>query len=437
MIDTVRINIKAGDGGNGCVSFLREKYRPHGGPNGGDGGDGGHAYLVGDSSINTLLHLKYNSTMYVDRGKHGKGKGQRGGNGEDTIIKVPIGTVVWKMLKGGEREFLTDITDDTPRLVAQGGVGGWGNTRFVSSTNQEPILAQRGERGDYIVLFLELKLLADVGLLARPNAGKSTLISRCSAAKPRIADYPFTTVEPVLGVVSTRGKDFVMMEVPGLLEGAHEGVGLGDQFLRHAERARLYVHVLDGLSEDPVADFHMINREVQEFNPALAHKPQIVVVNKMDVTEVRERRSELEQALTEAVANSPVLAVRATDTPIMFISAVTGEGIDEMLGQVLEMMENLPVEEPAEEPEGGPGLTGPDRHRPAAQPLTFHKENGVYVVESEQLERLIALADTRDYRVLLQLWREMNRLGIARRLTDAGIEAGDTIRIGRSEVEWF
>ena len=437
MIDTVRINIKAGDGGNGCVSFLREKYRPHGGPNGGDGGDGGHAYLTGDSSINTLLHLKYNSTMYVDRGKHGKGKGQRGGNGEDTIVKVPIGTVVWKMLKGGEREFLTDITDDTPRLVAQGGVGGWGNTRFVSSTNQEPILAQRGERGDYIVLFLELKLLADVGLLARPNAGKSTLISRCSAAKPRIAAYPFTTVEPVLGVVSTRGKDFVMMEVPGLLEGAHEGVGLGDQFLRHAERARLYVHVLDGLSEDPVADFHMINREVQEFNPALAHKPQIVVVNKMDVTEVRERRSELEVALNEAVANSPILASRAADTPIMFISAVTGEGIDEMLGQVLAMMDNLPVEEPAEEPEAGPGFTAPDRHRPPAQPLTFHKENGVFVVESEQLERLIALADTRDYRVLLQLWREMNRLGIARRLTDAGIEAGDTIRIGRSEVEWF
>ncbi len=437
MIDTVRINIKAGDGGNGCVSFLREKYRPHGGPNGGDGGDGGHAYLVGDSSINTLLHLKYNSTMYVDRGKHGKGKGQRGGNGDDTIVKVPIGTVVWKMLKGGEREFLTDITDDTPRLVAQGGVGGWGNTRFVSSTNQEPILAQRGERGDYIVLFLELKLLADVGLLARPNAGKSTLISRCSAAKPRIAAYPFTTVEPVLGVVSTRGKDFVMMEVPGLLEGAHEGVGLGDQFLRHAERARLYVHVLDGLSEDPVADFHMINREVQEFNPALAHKPQIVVVNKMDVTEVRERRSELEVALNEAVANSPILASRAADTPIMFISAVTGEGIDEMLGQVLAMMDNLPVEEPAEEPEAGPGFTAPDRHRPPAQPLTFHKENGVFVVESEQLERLIALADTRDYRVLLQLWREMNRLGIARRLTDAGIEAGDTIRIGRSEVEWF
>ncbi len=439
MIDTVRLNIKAGDGGNGCVSFLREKFRPRGGPNGGDGGNGGNAYIVGDGSINTLLHLKFNSTMYVDRGGHGKGKGQRGANGEDTVIKVPLGTVVWRMLRGGEREFLTDITDDTPRLVAQGGAGGWGNAHYVSPTNQEPMLSQRGERGDYVVLFLELKLLADVGLLARPNAGKSTLISRCSAAKPRIADYPFTTVEPVLGVVTTRGQDFVMMEVPGLLEGAHEGVGLGDQFLRHAERARLYVHVLDGLSEDPVADFHMINRELQEFNPALAHKPQVIAVNKIDVTEVRERQDELAAALREAAAQSPVLS-NGADTPIFFISAVSGEGVDPMLGQVIEMMERVAEHEAAmladEEPvEDAP--TRPNRRRQPAEPVSFYKDRGVYVVKSEQLERLSALADTRDYRVLLQLWREMNRLGIARKLAEAGIEPGDTIRIGRAEMEWF
>jgi GTP-binding protein len=295
---------------------------------------------VGDSSINTLLHLKYNSTMYVERGSHGKGKGQRGGNGEDTYIKVPLGTVVWTMHKGGEKDFLTDVTDEIPRLVAQGGAGGWGNAHYVSPTNQEPLLSQRGERGDYVVLFLELKLLADVGLLARPNAGKSTLISRCSAAKPRIADFPFTTVEPVLGVVNTRGQDFVMMEVPGLLEGAHEGVGLGDQFLRHAERARLYVHVLDGLSEDPVADFHMINRELQEFNPALAYKPQIIAVNKIDVTEVQERRPELAESLRQAAVESPVLP-NGADTQVFFISAVSGEGIEPMLGRVIEMMENV------------------------------------------------------------------------------------------------
>ena len=441
MIDTVRLNIKAGDGGNGCVSFLREKFRPRGGPNGGDGGNGGNAYVVGDSSLNTLLHLKYNSTMYVDRGGHGKGKGQRGGNGEDTQIKVPLGTVIWRMHKGGEKEFLTDVTDDTPRLVAQGGTGGWGNAHYVSPTNQEPMLSQRGERGEYVVLFLELKLLADVGLLARPNAGKSTLISRCSAAKPRIADYPFTTVEPVLGVVTTRGQDFVMMEVPGLLEGAHEGVGLGDQFLRHAERARLYVHVLDGLSADPVADFHMINRELQEFNPALAHKPQIIAVNKIDVTEVKERRSELADRLRQAAAESPVLP-NGADIPVFFISAVSGEGVEPMLGQVIEMKDRVAQDEAqaAAGDAGGavPGApTRPNRRRPAAEAVSFYKDRGVYVIKSEQLERLSALADTRDYRVLLQLWREMNRLGIARKLAEAGIEPGDTIRIGRAEMEWF
>ena len=437
MIDTVRVNIKAGDGGNGCVSFLREKFRPKGGPNGGDGGNGGNAYVVGDGSINTLLHLKYNSTMYVERGGHGKGKGQRGANGEDTYIKVPLGTVVWRMHRGGEKDFLTDVTDDTPRLVAQGGAGGWGNAHYVSPTNQEPILSQRGERGDYVVLFLELKLLADVGLLARPNAGKSTLISRCSAAKPRIADYPFTTVEPVLGVVTTRGQDFVMMEVPGLLEGAHDGIGLGDQFLRHAERARLYVHVLDGMSEDPVADFHMINRELQEFNPALAHKPQVIAVNKIDVTEVRDRKAELATSLLQAAAESPVLPAGA-DTPVFFISAVSGEGVDPMLGRVIEMMESLPKED--DEEAGAPesqAPTSPNRRRPAVEPISFYKDRGVYVIKSEQLERLSALADTRDYRVLLQLWREMTRLGIARRLEEAGIEPGDTIRIGRAEMEWF
>ncbi|MFQ6028588.1 MAG: GTPase ObgE [Dehalococcoidia bacterium] len=434
MIDTVRLNIKAGNGGNGCVSFLREKYRPKGGPNGGDGGDGGNAYVVGDPSLNTLLHLKFNSTFYVERGVHGKGKDMRGANGADEYIPVPLGTVVWRMDEAAGQEFLSDVTDTTPRLVARGGKGGWGNTHYVSPTNQEPILSQQGEQGESVVLFLELKLLADVGLLARPNAGKSTLISRCSAAKPRIADYPFTTVEPVLGVVSTRGKDFVMMEVPGLIEGAHDGVGLGDQFLRHAERARLYVHVLDGLSQDPIADFHMVNDELYQFNPALASKPQIVAVNKLDVTEVREYRELLKEELQQAIADSPVIPHGEVETPIFFISAVSGEGIDEMLGKVVEMMEALPPEEPSLLPEGELVASGSTRER---KPISFRKERGVYIVESEQLERLSARADTRDYRVLLQLWREMTRLGIARKLQDAGIEPGDTIRIGRAEMEWF
>ena len=433
MIDSVRINIKAGNGGNGCGSFLREKFRPRGGPNGGDGGDGGNAYIVGDPSLNTLINLKFNSTFYVERGEHGRGKDQRGANASDTSIYVPLGTIVWRIVpdSNGEKAFLADIIDETPVLVAQGGKGGWGNTHYVTSTNQTPMLSQQGGSGDWIVLFLELKLLADVGLLAKPNAGKSTLISRCSAAKPRIADYPFTTVEPILGVVSTRGRDFVMMEVPGLIEGAHEGVGLGDQFLRHAERARVYVHLIDGLSPDPVADYHMINDELRQFNPEMVVKSQIIAVSKMDVTDVRDRREELAFVLEEELTS-----INGEKPMILFISAVSGEGIDQLLGCIVELLDSLPKDVPLEvsEPElvaAGGGLPQVRRGN------SFHREGDVFVVQSEQLERLSALADMRDYRVLLQLWREMTRLGIARRLQEAGIEAGDTIRIGKAEMEWF
>jgi GTP-binding protein len=459
MIDTVRVNIKGGDGGNGCVSFLREKYKPKGGPNGGDGGNGGSAYLMGDPSLNTLLHLKFNSTFYVSRGGHGKGKEQTGANGPDTTIRVPVGTVVWRLHRGGEREFITDIVDETPRLVARGGAGGWGNAHYATSTNQEPMLSQRGQAGEYVVLFLELKLLADVGLLAKPNAGKSTLISYCSAAKPKIAAYPFTTVEPILGVVHHRDRDFVMMEVPGLLEGAHEGIGLGDQFLRHAERARVYIHLLDGLSDDPVADFRMINRELREFSPALAGKPQVIAVSKVDVTEVRELRDYLAEDLREAISREQarhlgqvegvvagdvgtsragvgtLAGSRAAQDPIFFMSGATGEGIDQLLDYVNDLLDTLPKPEDLWEPEAEP--TAPVQRRPDRRPNSFYVEKGVYVVESEALERLSALADTRDYRVLLQLWREMSRLGIARKLEEAGIEPGDTIRIGRAEMEWF
>ena len=430
MIDTVRLNIKAGNGGNGCVSFLREKYRPMGGPNGGDGGNGGSAYVCGDPSLNTLLHLKFNSTIYVVGGAHGKGKHKRGADGADTVIKVPLGTTVYALDSRGQRSLIADVVDTAPRLVARGGAGGWGNSRFVSSVNQEPVLAQKGEKGEKIILFLELKLLADVGLIARPNAGKSTLLGRCSAAKPKVAEYPFTTLDPVLGVVSSRGKDFVMMEVPGLLEGAHKGVGLGHQFLRHAERTRVYVYLIDGLSEDPVHELMMLKNELLQFNSVLADKQLMIAVNKIDVTEVRERRSELEELLVDAEAASNEAGDAAQVT---FISAATGEGVDSLLGSVVELLDTsaaqaLPVAE--EEPRAEP----PQRHK---QPETVYTEDGVYVVVSDYLERLAARADTRDQRVILQLWREMTRRGLARQLTDAGIEAGDTIRIGMVEVEWF
>ena len=428
MIDTVRLNIRAGSGGNGCASFLREKYRPKGGPNGGDGGDGGNAYLAGDPSFNTLLHIKFNSTIYCDSGGHGKGKNRRGANGKDTVVPVPLGTVVWRLNKDGSRDFLTDITGDAPYMVGRGGRGGWGNARFATSTNQEPVLAERGEKGEAAVLFLELKLLADVGLLARPNAGKSTLISRCSAAKARVADYPFTTVEPVLGVVRSGQRDFVMMEIPGLLEGAHKGVGLGHQFLRHAERARLYVHLVDGLSDDPADDYRMVRDELLRFNPELGDKRQMIVVNKLDVTEVRERRQELCGALESALHD-----MGETSGEVLFISAATGEGVDAMLGRISDVLDEMPKEQATEQEESPARSTGRSRRLPES----VRVEDGVYIVESERLERLSALADTRDQRVLLQLWREMRRTGMADKLIDEGIEVGDTIRIGEVEVEWF
>ena len=431
MIDTVRLNIRAGNGGNGCASFLREKYRPKGGPNGGDGGDGGSAYLVGDPSYNTLLHIKFNSTVYCESGGHGKGKNKRGANGKDTYVPVPIGTVVWRLNRDGSRDFLTDVHNATPFLVGRGGRGGWGNSRFATSTNQEPVLAERGEKGDGAVLFLELKLLADVGLLARPNAGKSTLISRCSAAKAKVADYPFTTVEPVLGVVRSGNSDFVMMEIPGLLEGAHKGVGLGHQFLRHAERARLYVHLIDGLSEDPAADYRMVHDELLRFNPELAGKRQLVVVNKLDVTEVREQRQEIAASL-KATAKDFEDGSASDMDEVMFISAATGEGIGAMLSRITSILEEMPKDEPS-----GDGLAVAAAPRPYRLPESVRVEDGVYVIESERLERLSALADTRDQRVLLQLWREMRRSGMAERLIEEGIEVGDTIRIGDVEVEWF
>lgn len=437
MIDTVRINVKAGNGGDGCISFLRLKYQPRGGPDGGDGGDGGSAYIVGDSSINTLLHLKYNSTFYLQRGSHGKGKNQRGANGKDTQIRVPMGTVVWRMHSDGSKDFLADITTEEAVLVARGGEGGWGNTRFVSSTNQEPMLAQSGSKGEYSVLWLEMKLLADVGLLAKPNAGKSTLISRCSAARPKVADYPFTTVEPVLGVVTHGGQDFVMMEIPGLLEGAHRGIGLGHQFLRHAERARAYVHLIDGMSDDPGGDYLMLNRELREFSPMLAAKPQVLAVSKLDTTETYELRDVIEEELRRAMVSEEGLDPSGDETPIHFISAVSGTGVDGLLGELVRILSDAPRTGLDESEWDEEGLAAATAAPPQRRPLGFYLDGDVYVVESERLERLTARADMRDYRVLLQLWREMTRLGIAQRLEEAGIEAGDTIRIGNAELEWF
>src|SRR5580704_5802047 len=324
FIDEVRILVKAGDGGNGCLAFRREKYVPRGGPSGGDCGRGGDIFLVSTEHHNTLIQFRFNPEHKAQRGRHGEGSDCTGAEGHSIDLKVPVGTVVYDEATG---ERLHDFTAPGERfLVARGGRGGKGNARFATSTHQAPTEHEPGKPGDELRLRLELKLLADVGLVGFPNAGKSTLISRISAAHPKIADYPFTTLEPNLGVVSmsddlSTPATFVVADIPGLIEGAHEGHGLGIQFLRHVERTRLLVHLVDvseGSGRDPVSDFDIVMGELKSFSESMAEKPMIVVATKLDAAQDPARIKALQKA------------VKKYKLPFMKISSVTGEGIDEL-----------------------------------------------------------------------------------------------------------
>jgi len=331
FVDEVKIHVKAGDGGRGCVSFRREKFVPMGGPDGGDGGGGGDVWFRVDNELGTLLDFRYKVHYKADSGGHGMGKKMHGKGGEDLIVRVPPGTLIHDAETG---ELLADLTEpDQQVLLLKGGMGGRGNARFVSSTNRAPRHAQPGTPGEERSLRLELKLLADVGLVGMPNAGKSTLISAVSAARPKIADYPFTTLVPNLGVVRYAGyKTFVMADIPGLIKGASEGHGLGTRFLKHVERTDLFLHLVD-LSElqtgDPLENFEMINRELRRHKPELLEKTQLVVLSKMDITEVRVRAEEV----------LPWFSSRGYR--VFPISAVTGAGIKELvtvIGRELEQM---------------------------------------------------------------------------------------------------
>src|SRR4030042_138032 len=296
FVDEARIHVKAGDGGNGCVSFRRERFVPRGGPNGGDGGKGGDVILQADAQLSTLLDLTYPKQFLAQKGTHGKGKDQAGRNGEDLIIRFPVGTLVRDDQVG---EVLQDLLFDGQRcVVARGGRGGRGNARFATATNRAPRHAEKGEKGEEFWLRLELKLLADVGLIGYPNAGKSTLLSKISSARPKIADYPFTTLVPNLGVVTgEEHRPFVVADIPGLIEGASRGAGLGLTFLRHVERTRLLIHLLDiseGPSRDAVKDFHALSEELRAYDPVLQKKKQVVALNKIDLPSVRERAGNIE-----------------------------------------------------------------------------------------------------------------------------------------------
>jgi GTP-binding protein len=326
FVDEVDIHVSAGAGGKGCLSFRREKYVPRGGPDGGDGGHGGSVFVTAIATKNTLVDFRYHPEFKARRGQHGQGANRTGHTAEDLEITVPIGTLVYEK-DGDETRLLADLAGEGQRvLVARGGRGGRGNARFVSSTNRAPRRTEPGEAGEEKQLHLELKLLADVGLVGFPNAGKSTLISRISAARPKIANYPFTTLVPNLGVVTMSGnRSFVVADVPGLIKGAHEGHGLGHQFLRHIERTKILVHLVDVSSEsgrEPVEDFDIIRDELRRFDPAVAAKPHIVVATKIDALDDASRLDRLRRH------------VRKKKVPFLKISAVSGDGLDELLETV-------------------------------------------------------------------------------------------------------
>ena len=334
FIDRAKIHVQGGDGGNGVTAFRREKFVPRGGPSGGDGGRGGDVIVLADGSLNTLLHLRYNPRHTAQRGLHGEGSNRSGRNGEDLVVKVPVGTQIFDATTG---DLLHDLSHDGDQwLAARGGRGGFGNAHFTTSTNRAPRYHQEGSKGEELELQLELKLLADVGLVGFPNAGKSTFISTVSAARPKIADYPFTTLEPHLGVVDLGDfRTFVIADIPGLIEGAHTGAGLGDRFLRHIERTKLLLHLVDVSStsgREAISDYETVNRELASYNEDLAKRPQFVVATKIDALDEPERLESLKNAASR-------------DAKKFFaISSATGEGVRELVNAVAAKLEELAAE---------------------------------------------------------------------------------------------
>jgi GTP-binding protein len=336
MFDRAEIIVKAGDGGNGVVSFRHEKFVPFGGPDGGDGGNGGDVVILADRAVSNLKAFHRRRRFKAANGKHGQGQKRHGKNGASLSLSVPVGTVISHKSQLGDSLIIDLDQPGQSVVVAKGGKGGRGNARFATSTNQAPQTAEEGTEGEERSLLLELKLIADVGVIGYPNVGKSTLLAAVSAAKPRIASYPFTTLEPVLGLVEVGSRSFVLAEIPGLIEGAHLGKGLGHDFLRHIVRTRGLIHLLDGSSASPAEDLIKVNTELSLFDSALAKKPQLVAVNKLDLASVRERKDEIKQSF------------RAIGTNVYFVSAVSGEGISELMAATEKMLQSAPGPEPSQ-----------------------------------------------------------------------------------------
>lgn len=423
FVDQARIKIKAGDGGDGAVSFHREKYVAAGGPDGGDGGRGGDVVFQVDDNFSTLIDFRYKRKYVADRGENGSGRNCTGKSAQPLIIKVPRGTVIRDAKSG---RIMADMSTDEPKVLAKGGNGGKGNVHFATSTRQIPKFAKPGYPGEEFEVTLELKLLADVGLVGYPNVGKSTLISVVSAAKPKIANYHFTTLTPVLGVVRVdEEKSFVMADIPGLIEGAGDGVGLGHEFLRHVERCRLIVHVVDvsGIEgRDPSEDFEVINAELAKFNEELAERPQIVAANKSDMA-------------TEEQIEKFRKYIEDKNIPFFCISAATTQGTAELINKVSEVLDTLP---PIREFEAEPipkeeldEMLGVDKK------FEVTVEDDVYYVEAPWIQPIMRTVDPDDYSSLQYFQRVLINSGIIAKLEEMGIQEGDTVSLEGFEFAYI
>ena len=423
FFDYAKIYVKGGDGGNGMVSFRREKYVPEGGPSGGDGGKGGSVILEAYEGLRTLVDFRYKRHFKVERGENGKSKNMHGADSTDLIIQVPVGTVVRLV---DTKEIIADLVSHGQRfVVARGGRGGKGNARFASSVNRIPRIAENGDPGEEKWLELELKLLADVGLIGFPNVGKSTLISHVSAAKPKIANYHFTTINPNLGVVSlAEGKSFVLVDIPGLVEGASEGIGLGHRFLRHVERTRLLLHVLDiagSEDRDPLDDFAVVNQELVTYNPNLQTRPQVIVANKMDLPGAEENLAKLRQKF-------------GTKYEIYPVSAVTGAGLKELMLRAAELLETLPMMPLyAEEDEQGLRVVKVEEQ----EPFQVELREGVWQVFGSEIDRLMQKRDIANEANMERFLLIIRKIGVEKMLREKGAKNGDTVSINGWEFEFM
>ncbi|QFT90039.1 GTPase ObgE [Bacillus sp. THAF10] len=424
FVDQVKIYVKGGDGGNGMVAFRREKYVPDGGPAGGDGGNGANVILQVDEGLRTLMDFRYKRHFKANRGEHGMSKNQHGRNSESMIVKVPPGTVV---MDDDTKETLADLTEHGQQfVVAKGGRGGRGNTRFATPRNPAPEISENGEPGQERYVILELKVLADVGLVGFPSVGKSTLLSVVSAAKPKIAEYHFTTIVPNLGVVETEdGRSFVMADLPGLIEGAHEGIGLGHQFLRHIERTRVILHVVDmgGLEgRDPYDDFVTINQELKEYNLRLTERAQIVVANKMDMPDSEENLEKFKAQVGE-------------DVKVFPISALTRSGLRDLLFAVADELEHAP-EYPLYEEEA---IEQRVVYKHEKEELDFRitrDPDGAYVLSGEKLEKLFVMTNFNHEESIRRFARQLRGMGVDEALRARGAKDGDIVRLQKYEFEF-